>query len=124
MAKHKALKDAIREKAIRQKLEQTLKEHYQRGLLTGSRAILKVVADEAVKADATPEERLAAILKFCNTSLALTAKTDVGSTDAKERLNEALGEPEGGEADTEKSEAGKIVELPQPTVAVAEDTAK
>ena len=109
MAKHKALKDAIREKAIRQQLEQALKEQYQRGLLVGSKSMLKVVADEISKTESTAEERLAAIMKFCNTMLDMTNKTEVGSTDAKERLDEVVGE-----------ESADVVELSQPAEGVIE----
>ena len=108
MAKHKALKDAIREKAIRQQLEQSLKEQYQRGLLVGTKAMLKVIGDTIAEKDKTNEEKLASIMKFCNTMLDMTKSTEVGSTDAKERLDEVVGKEE-QDSDT--------MEIPQPAEA-------
>lgn len=111
MAKHKALKDAIREKAIRQQLEQSLKEQYQRGLLTGTKAMLKVVADTIAEKDKTNEEKLASIMKFCNTLLDMTKSTEVGSTDPKEQLDAVVGK--------EEHDSGTM-ELPQPVEAADE----
>lgn len=109
MAKHKALKDAIREKAIRQQLEQSLKEQYQRGLLIGSKSMLKVIAETIAAEDKTTEEKLASVMKFCNTLLDITKSTEVGSTDAKERLEEVVGKEEEQDSGT--------MEIPQPAEA-------
>lgn len=126
MAKHKALKDAIREKAIRQQLEQSMREHYQRGLLVGTKAMLRVVADTIAEKDKTNEEKLAAIMSFCTNLLDMTKATDVGSADVKEQLDEVVGVAEESEeeqeetqeeAQEEKQEDSGTLEIPQPVEA-------
>ena len=64
MAKHKSLKDAIREKEFRKIIADSLQKQYQRGLLIGSRSVLKSIGDEIAKKDKSPEEKLADIMKI------------------------------------------------------------
>lgn len=76
MAKHKALKDAIREKELRQRLMDMLKEHYDRGLLVGSRAMLKTIRDELMKEPEKPAgERIDTVVKIIDSMLGMTDKT-------------------------------------------------
>ena len=102
MAQHKALKDAIREKEIRKRLMETMKQQYQRGLLVGSRSMLKVIGDKIAEKDKTPEERLAEVMKMINNLLAMTDKT---AEDAEKLTNviESAGEGE-----------DNVIELPIP----------
>ena len=62
MAKHKSLRDAIREKEFRQMIEDSLKKQYQRGLVSGSRAMLRLVGDKIAEEGKTADETIA-ILK-------------------------------------------------------------
>ena len=117
MAKHKALKDAIREKAIREQLAQSLKEQYQRGLLVGSKAMLKVIGDKIADTKLSAEERLADIMKFINKMLKMTEKTEVTNADPKEQLDSVIGAEED---ETEKDEKSNVVELPVPVEGTVE----
>ncbi len=76
MAKHQSYKDKLRETEFKKKIFESLKAARQQGLLQGSRAILHVIGDKiAEKNEMSAEEKLADIMKFVNTSLALTDKT-------------------------------------------------
>lgn len=106
MAKHRSYKDKLREEEFKKRIFESLKAARQQGLLLGTRAILKVIGDKiAEKNDMTPEQKLADIMKFINTSLDLTDKT---VDEAEEKVNEtrkpieALGQDEEeGETDSE-----------------------
>ena len=80
MAQHKALKDAIREKANRERLmkmmHDQMKASYQRGILVGSRSMLGALGDRITKMDKPPEEILADVMKIINNMLAMTDKTE------------------------------------------------
>ena len=80
MAQHKALKDAIREKAAREKLmkmmHDQMKTSYQRGLLVGTRSMLKVIGEKIADESKSTEERLAEVMKMINTMLGMTDKTE------------------------------------------------
>ena len=53
----------------------TMKQQYQRGLLNGSRAMLKVIGDKIAEKDKTTEEKLTEVMKLINNMLAMTDKT-------------------------------------------------
>ncbi|MBQ4253703.1 MAG: hypothetical protein II712_02630 [Erysipelotrichaceae bacterium] len=93
MAQHKALKDAIREKANRERLmkmmHEQMKSSYQRGLLVGSRSMLKVIGDKIAEMDKTPEERLAEVMKIINNLLGMTDQTEAAERD---KINELIEE--------------------------------
>lgn len=106
MAKHRSYKDKLREEEFKKRIFESLKAAQQQGLLQGTRAMLKVIGDKiADKNGMTPEQKLADIMKFINTSLALTDKTvDEAEEKVKETRKpiEALGQDEEeGEADSE-----------------------
>lgn len=117
MAKHKALKDAIREKAIREQLAQSLKEQYQRGLLDGCKAMLKVIGDKIADTTLSAEERLADTMKFINTMLKMTEKTEVTNADPKEQLDSVIGAEED---EMEKGDTPGVVEVPMPAEGTVE----
>ena len=91
MAQHKALKDAIREKANRERLmkmmHEQMKASYQRGLLIGSRSMLKVIGDKIAEMDKTPEERLTEVMKIINNLLGMTDKTE---EQERERIDDLI----------------------------------
>lgn len=62
-----------------QTFREGFKKQYQNGLLTGSKAICKVVHDKATDDAKTPEERIEDIKKFCGVLLGL----NVVNTDEK-----------------------------------------
>lgn len=102
MAQHKALKDAIREKEIRKRLMDTMKQQYQRGLLNGSRAMLKVIGDKIAEKDKTTEEKLTEVMKLINNMLAMTDKT---AKEAEQLVDVVEGTGEG---------LDNVIELPIP----------
>ena len=93
MAQHKALKDAIREKANRERLmkmmHEQMKASYQRGLLVGSRSMLKVIGNKIAEMDKSPEERLTEIMKIINNMLGMTDKTE---EEEREKINALINE--------------------------------
>lgn len=95
MAKHKSLKDAIREKEFRKMIADSLQKQYQRGLLMGSRAILKSIGDKIAEEGKTPEEKLLEVMKMVNNLLGMTDKTAEDEQKAIENpVDEVLGKPE------------------------------
>ena len=54
---------------LRIELQEKLKEQYLRGLTVGSKAIAGVVYQKATEQDLPAEEKLAAIIAFCEPSL-------------------------------------------------------
>ena len=110
MAKHQSYKDKLRETEFKKRIFESLKAARQQGLLQGSRAILKVVGDKISEDNGmTAEEKLAEVMKFVNTSLAMTDKTVKEAEDAVAETRkpiEALGQDEEGAEETE------VVEVP------------
>ena len=98
MAKHKSYKDKLREEEFKKRIFESLTAARNQGLLQGTRAMLTVIGDKiAEKNDMTAEEKLADIMKFINTSLALTDKTVKEAEDKVEETRkpiEALGQDE------------------------------
>lgn len=95
MAKHKSLKDAIREKEFRKMIADSLQKQYNRGLLIGSRSMLKVIGDKIAEEGSTAEEKLSEIMKMINNMLEMTDKTEADERAAIENpVDEALGKPE------------------------------
>ena len=80
MAKHKALKDAIREKANRERLMKMMHEQmtvsYQRGLLVGTRSMARAIANKLSEESMSVEERVAEAMKIINNMLTMTDKTE------------------------------------------------
>lgn len=98
----------LREKEFKEKIYESLKAQHQRGLLEGSRAILKVVGDMIAEEGRTTEEKLATVMEFINTSLALTDKTvDEANEKAKETeaTFDSLGEDVAADAAAEAAPA-------------------
>ena len=119
MAKHKSLKDAIREKEFRKMIADSLQKQYQRGLLIGSRSMLKVIGDKIAEEGKTTEEKLAEIMKMVNNMLAMTDKTEENEKEAIENpVDTVLGKPEEEEpADgpsEESDDQPKVVTVPDP----------
>lgn len=105
MAKHKSLKDAIREKEFRKMIADSLQKQYQRGLLIGSRSMLKVIGDKIAEEGKTTEEKLAEIMKMVNNMLAMTDKTEENEKEAIENpVDTVLGKPDEEEPADEPSE--------------------
>ena len=119
MAKHKSLKDAIREKEFRKMIADSLQKQYNRGLLIGSRSMLKVIGDKIAEEGQTAEEKLSEIMKMINNMLAMTDKTEADERAAIENpVDEALGKPEEeaeeeAEAPAEQAEPD-VVTVPDP----------
>ena len=119
MAKHKSLKDAIREKEFRKMIADSLQKQYNRGLLIGSRSMLKVIGDKIAEEGPTAEEKLSEIMKMINNMLAMTDKTEADERAAIENpVDEALGKPEEeaeeeAEAPAEQAEPD-VVTVPDP----------
>lgn len=119
MAKHKSLKDAIREKEFRKMIADSLQKQYQRGLLIGSRSMLKVIGDKIAEEGKTTEEKLAEIMKMVNNMLAMTDKTEENEKEAIENpVDTVLGKPDEEEPADEPSEESddqpKVVTVPDP----------
>ncbi len=110
MAKHQSYKDKLRETEFKKRIFESLKAARQQGLLQGSRAILKVIGDKiSEENEMTAEEKLAEVMKFINTSLAMTDKTVKEAEEAVAETRkpiEALGQDEEEKADVE------VVEVP------------
>ena len=122
MAKHKSLKDAIREKEFRRMIEESLKKQFQRGLLIGSRSILKAVGDKIAEEGKSPEEKLLEVMKMVNNLLGMTDKTEADEMKAIENpmdelmAGEDAAEEAGESADEEEVPEGEpeVVKLPVP----------
>ena len=116
MAKHKSLKDAIREKEFRKMIEDSLKKSYQRGLLHGTRSMLRVIGDKIAEEGKSNEEKLAEVMKMINNLLGMTDKTaQEEQEEIKNPVDIALGTDEDeAEESAEEPEAETEVE----TVAV------
>ena len=110
MAKHQSYKDKLRETEFKKRIFESLKAARQQGLLQGSRAILKVIGDKiSEENEMTAEEKLAEVMKFINTSLAMTDKTVKEAEEAVAETRkpiEALGQ------DEEEKEDVEVVEVP------------
>ena len=87
MAKHRSIKDKLREDEFKKKIFESLRAAEQRGLLIGTRTMLRVIGDK-IKEDngKTAEEKLADIMNYINTSLEMTDKT---TKEADERVANA-----------------------------------
>lgn len=118
MAKHKSLKDAIREKEFRQMIADSLQKQYTRGMLIGSRSMLKVVADKIAEKDGTAEEKLAEVMKMINNLLTMTDKTAEGEqAEIPNPVDEALGKSDAVENEDEgQSQDITTVTLPDAEV--------
>ena len=115
MAKHKSLRDAIREKEFRKMIEDSLKKQYQRGLLVGSRSMLKVIGDKIAVEGQTPEEKLAEVMKIINNMLTMTDQTEKQAEESSKAQTEELFS--GFNTDEEPEEAAEeyapnVVEFP------------
>ena len=103
MAKHKSLKDAIREKEFRQMIADSIKKQFQRGLLMGSRSMLKSIGDKIAEEGKTPEEKLEEVMKMVNNLLAMTDKTAEAEMPAIENpVDQVLGSPDDQEDDEDE----------------------
>jgi uncharacterized membrane protein YukC len=97
----------------------SLQKQYQRGLLIGSRSMLKVIGDKIAEEGKTTEEKLAEIMKMVNNMLAMTDKTEENEKEAIENpVDTVLGKPEEEEPADEPSEESddqpKVVTVPDP----------
>lgn len=116
MAKHKSLKDAIREKEFRKMIEDTLKQSYQRGLLHGTRSMLKVIGDKIAEEGLSPEEKLTQVMKMINNLLGMTDKTaEAEAGEIKNPMDVMLGT---GEVEEEQDAKEAPVKQDVETVAV------
>lgn len=116
MAKHKSLKDAIREKEFRKMIEDSLRKQYQRGLLMGSRAILKSIGDKIAEEGKTNEEKLLEVMKMVNNLLGMTEQTAADEQAAIENpVDAVLGkEGEEDEEEPETAQESETVVVPDP----------
>lgn len=62
---------------FRKTFEEGFKKQYQNGLLTGSRAICKVVFDKANDETKDPQTRIDDIKKFCSVALGLPVEKPI-----------------------------------------------
>lgn len=58
-----------KEQVMRNEFQQGFKDTFRNGLLQGSSAMCKVILDKANNTKLTLEERIADIVKFCETGL-------------------------------------------------------
>lgn len=109
MAKHKSLKDAIREKEFRKMIADSLQKQYQRGLLMGSRSILKVIGDKIAEEGKSNDEKLLEVMKMVNNLLGMTDKTAEAEQAAIENpMADMLGNEQEEEPEAE------VVAVPDP----------
>lgn len=57
------------EKVLKETFKKSLRDTFQKGLLQGSKAIAKVIFDEANDVSKTADERIEEIKRFCSVSL-------------------------------------------------------
>ena len=109
MAKHKSLKDAIREKEFRKMIADSLQKQYQRGLLMGSRSILKVIGDKIAEEGKSNDEKLLEVMKMVNNLLGMTDKTAEAEQAAIENpMADMLGNEQ------EEEQEADVVAVPDP----------
>lgn len=112
MAKHQSYKDKLRETEFKKRILDSLNAARRQGLLQGSRAILRVIGDKiAEKNEMTAEEKLADIMKFINTSLAMTDKTVKEADTEMEETRKPIDEL-GQDAAEEEAAEEEVVEVP------------
>lgn len=108
-------KNKLREQEFKEKIFESLKAAHQKGLLEGSRAILKVVGDKIAEKDKSPEERLEEVMRFVNASLKITDKT-VEEANEKARVTKesfnSLGEDKPDEESEGSGEAPEKIDKP------------
>lgn len=101
-------KNKLREQEFKQRIFDSLKAAHQKGLLEGSRAMLKVIGDKIAEKDKSAEERLAEVMKFVNVSLTLTDKTVAEAVQKAAETKasfDSLGEDVAAEEEAEVPEA-------------------